>query len=823
MGKKIRGDQQITSAGTILVVDDEEDFLWATDTMLQKAGYSVIQAKNGEKVLKLLEKDIPDLILMDYRLPNRNGLQVAADVKQRIPTVPIIMLTGYAEVGSAVEAMKIGVYDYVTKPVDIDDLLFTIKRCLEKQDLIEEVERLRKALEELERLITTISTRFINLSSDEIDSGISEAVKEIGAFTDVDRSYAFVLSDNGTKIDDTYEWCAEGVKPQTQNLKGISINDELPWFAKRLKEFEVVHVPCVADLRPEASDEKEYFQAQDVQSLLAIPMTYGGSLAGFLRFDSTRANKKWTEGIIALLGVVGEIFINALERKRTEVALQESEERYRTVADFTYDWEYWLAPDGHFIYISPSCERITGYSSEEFVNDPGLFEKIIHPDDHSTVINHLGEEQSLEKSVSIDFRIITRRGEERWISHVCQAVYGADKTYLGRRASNRDISKRKQMQEELLKSRKMEAIATLAGGVAHEFNNALMGIMGNIELLKMDLPEEKRRDRYFEAMRGSGHRMSRLTDQLLAYAQGGKYQPKNLKLDAFVIQTLQILQHDLSPEVRVETHFSKDISHIKADNAQMQMVLSAILANSNEAIEDEGLIRITAENKDINEDFTKQRPGLKPGYYVCLTIKDDGKGMDEETISGIFEPFFTTKFQGRGMGMAAVYGIVKNHHGWIYVDSELGKGTLVQIYLPAIEIELKKPEKAEVEIATGSGTILMIEDEDVVIEVTQAMLEWLGYRVMVAKTGKDAIHIAETFDGQIDLALLDIKLPDIEGGKVYPLIMKARPDLKVVIFSGYAIYGPARKILDAGAQDFIQKPFSLATLSEKLKKVLEGK
>ena len=321
MSKKIRGDQQITSAGKILVVDDDEDFLWVTDTMLQKAGYSVIQAKNGEKVLKLLEKDIPDLILMDYRLPNRNGLQVAADVKQRIPTVPIIMLTGYAEVGSAVEAMKMGVYDYVTKPIDIDDLLFTIKRCLEKQDLIEEVERLRKALGEFERLITTISTRFINLSSDEIDSGIREALKEIGEFADVDRSYAFVLSDNGTKIDDTYEWCAEGVKPQTQNLKGISIDDELSWFAKRLRNFEVVHVPCVADLRPEASDEKEYFQAQDVQSLLAIPMTYGGSLVGFLGFDSARANKEWTEGIIALLGVVGEIFTNALERKRAEEAL----------------------------------------------------------------------------------------------------------------------------------------------------------------------------------------------------------------------------------------------------------------------------------------------------------------------------------------------------------------------------------------------------------------------------------------------------------------------------------------------------------------------
>ena len=292
---------------------------------------------------------------------------------------------------------------------------------------------------------------------------------------------------------------------------------------------------------------------------------------------------------------------------------------------------------------------------------------------------------------------------------------------------SRNVTDHKQAEEEkerleaqLQQTQKMEAIATLAGGVAHEFNNALTGIMGNIELLKMDLPEDERRDKYFGAMKGSGHRMSRLTDQLLAYAQGGKYQPRDLKLDDFVIQTLPILQHDLSPTVRVETHFPKDISYIKADYAQMQMVLSAISAES------------------------------------------------------------------KAQGAKAV----------------------------------KQPE---LELAIGEGTILMIEDEDVVIEVTQAMLEMLGYRVMVGKTGKDAIHITETFDGQIDLALLDIKLPDMEGGKVYPLIMKARPNLKVIVFSGYPIEGPARKILDAGAQDFIQKPFSIATLSEKFKEVLEGK
>jgi CheY-like chemotaxis protein len=367
----------------------------------------------------------------------------------------------------------------------------------------------------------------------------------------------------------------------------------------------------------------------------------------------------------------------------------------------------------------------------------------------------------------------------------------------------------------------------LAGGVAHEFNNALMGIMGNLELLEMDFPKDERQDRYFEAMKGSGHRMSRLTNQLLAYAQGGKYQPRELKLDDFVIETLEILQHELSPEVRVETHFPKNISYVKADSAQMQMLLSAILANSNEAIEDQGFIRITAENKDVDEDFAKQHPALTPGYHVCLTIEDNGKGMSEEEREKIFEPFSTTKFQGRGMGMAAVHGIVMSHDGWISVDSELGKGTVVRIYLPAIEAkeEVKEDEvlSPAVKLPMGEGTILVIEDEEPLVELFRQVLERLGYRVLQAETGKEAVELAKTFDGQIDLALLDIKLPDMDGGRVYPLIMEARPDLKVIVCSGYSIHGPAQDILDAGAEGFIQKPFSIAPFAEKLKEVLEGK
>jgi len=510
------------------------------------------------------------------------------------------------------------------------------------------------------------------------------------------------------------------------------------------------------------------------------------------------------------------------ERKQAEGALRESEERFRTLFEEVPIPIQGYGPDGTIHYWNSASENSYGYKKEEAVGKD-IVELIVPPEMRDVMRNVIKSSAGTGEMPPSEELLLMRKDCSRvpvFSSHAVLERSGKAPEFF---CFDVDLTEHKRLQNQLQKAVKMEAIATLAGGVAHEFNNALMGIMGNIELLKMNFPEAERSEKNLNAMKRSGQRMTRLTDQLLAYAEGGKYQPKNLRLDDFVIETLPILQHDLSPTIRVETHFPKDISYINADNAQMQMVLSAILANSNEAVEDEGFIRITVENKDVDDDFTKQSPGLKPGSYVCLTIEDDGKGMDEETRNGIFEPFFSTKFQGRGMGMAAVYGIVKSHDGWIYVDSESGKGTTVRVYLPAIEIDIEKPKKIKAEVAMGSGTILMIEDEYVVIEVTRVMLEKLGYRVMVAKTGKDAIHIAETFDGRIDLALLDRKLPDIDGRTLYPLIMKARSNLKVIVFSGSSIDGPAREILDAGAQDFIQKPFSLATLSEKLKEVLEGK
>jgi len=254
--------------------------------------------------------------------------------------------------------------------------------------------------------------------------------------------------------------------------------------------------------------------------------------------------------------------------------------------------------------------------------------------------------------------------------------------------------------------------------------------MVNLDMLEMGYPDDADIKKYADRMMDSTHRMADLTGQLLAYAKGGKYQVKTTSLRDFVRDTLPLIKHTLKSSVSIETDLPRDIMNIKTDLTQLQMVLSAVLKNASEAIEDEGLIRVTCRNETIAEKDIKDFPGLKIGPYICLTITDDGKGMDKETRSRIFEPFFTTKFQGRGLGMAAAYGIIKNHDGWISVDSEIGKGTTLRIYFPAIAAVPKAPKKPKIQLTTGTGTILVIEDEEMVMDVIQGLLEKLGYRVL---------------------------------------------------------------------------------------------
>ncbi len=510
------------------------------------------------------------------------------------------------------------------------------------------------------------------------------------------------------------------------------------------------------------------------------------------------------------------------ELHQTAENLKRSEEKYRSILESIEEGYYEVDLTGNLTFFNDAMCKITGFSRKELMGTNNRV--FMTPESAKAVFETFNRVYVTGQSdKNLEWEYVRKNGTS---GHVEISVYLMKDTQgqpTGFRGVVRDVSEKKRAEDLFRRAQNMEVMSTLAGGIAHVFNNTLMGITGNIELLKMDLPKEMGRHKYLEKMKIAAHRMSRLTDQLLAYAEGGKYRASKMALGDFVRDALPILEHTLSPEVRVETDLPGDISSTLADGTQMQMVLSAIMSNASDAIEGEGRIRITVRDDYLDENFVKHCSELKAGRYVCLTVEDDGRGMDEETKSRVFDPFFTTKFEGRGMGMAAAYGIVRNHEGWIGVESELGKGTVVKVWLPAIEAEAKEVKEDRSEPVAGSETVLVIEDEEDVLEITRALLERLGYRVLEARTGNKGVEVARTFSGEIDLVLLDIKLPDIPGSKVYPLLMEARPGLKVIISSGYSIDGPAREILDAGAEGFIKKPYSVRGLSEKLKEVFKDK
>ena len=479
---------------------------------------------------------------------------------------------------------------------------------------------------------------------------------------------------------------------------------------------------------------------------------------------------------------------------------------------------------GKNIFINSEYTNLTGYTLDDIQQmGQSEFFSLFHPDDQAAVAAHFDriKDVSDEAVLEIEYRFKTKEG--RWIwcfsrDTVFARSHGSVSQIMG---TFIDVTERKQAERALLQVRKLEAISTLAGGLAHDFNNALSTIVTNVELLKLDRPDDREVMEFINPILDSARRMAHLTSQLMAYAQGGKYRTEKISLSRFIEDRLPSILHHDDPNIHIETDLPADLPNISADPTQMQMILSAITANAAEAVEGTGYITISTGTAEINEEVAKNRVGSKPGSYVYLRVEDDGKGMDEEAKKRIFDPFFTTKFQGRGLGMAATYGIVKNHEGWIDIHSEVGKGTAVQVYFPAVYVQEAHAEEKREQLTAGKGTILAVEDEAPVMAAMKKALQMLGYDVLTATSGREAIKVVKTHDGKIELVILDIGLPDMPGDKVLASLLTERPSLKVLICSGYAPNSSAQGILDKGARGFVQKPFSLAEFSSKVNEVIE--
>ncbi len=539
--------------------------------------------------------------------------------------------------------------------------------------------------------------------------------------------------------------------------------------------------------------------------------------------------KLW--GRTVLVGVFRDIS----ERKKTEAALKQERDRNQKYLDTVQTIMVALDAQGRITMINRKGCELLGYNEQELLGrnwfetclpQPMGMEKV-YPVFRRIMSGDLKSVEYFENAV------LCRDGQSRLIAWRNANLTDEDGRIIGTLSSGEDITARKQteaehekLQSQLLQAQKMEFVGRLAGGVAHDFNNMLQAILGNIELALPEAPAGSAIRKNLESAHKAARRSADLTGQLLAFARKQAVMPRVLNLNDAITAMLKMLQRMIGEDIDLAWMPKSGLWLVKMDPAQIDQILANLFVNARDAIAGVGKITIETGNRTFDKDSTRLQPEAMPGEYVLLAVSDNGCGMEKDVLEHIFEPFFTTKEVGRGtgLGLATVYGIVKQNNGFINVYSEPGRGTTFKIYLP-------RHAQAFAEITTisapqpphGKGEIILIvEDEASILETAKAMLEKLGYMVLTAAKPSDALKLAETYAGKIDLLLTDVIMPQMNGRLLVEQIRAVQSGLKCLFMSGYTADAVARHGVLEESVSFIQKPFSYAELGQKVRLTLEG-
>jgi PAS domain S-box-containing protein len=532
--------------------------------------------------------------------------------------------------------------------------------------------------------------------------------------------------------------------------------------------------------------------------------------------------------------------------KQAEEALRESEERLRQVIltsnigifdhNHVTDELYWSLQNREIWGVGPD-EPISAKGLREPPDNPAYL-RLIHPDDRDRI------QQATEQAhhggdglYEVEHRVVRRDGTVRWVIIRAQTFFegeGRSRHPVRTIGAVRDVTEQKQAEEEreklqaqLVQAQKMELVGRLAGGVAHDFNNMLNVILGHTELAMKQVAPSHAIQTDLEQVLQAAQRSADLTRQLLGFARKQPVSPKVLDLNEFVAASIKMLRRLIGEDISLVSSAGPDLWPVQIDPTQVDQVLANLSANSRDAISGVGQITIATQNVVLDDSYCARHPGSVPGSYVMLEVADDGHGMDRETLAHVFEPFYTTKAdgQGTGLGLATVYGIVKQNGGFITVSSEVGRGTRVTIFLPRAARELQKAETGdeEEEPLGGTETILLVEDEPLLLRFSRISLERMGYTVFPASTPAEAIRLAEENAGKIQLLVTDVVMPEMNGRELAARLTARTPQLKCLFVSGYF----SNAIQPDGASEFgahfLQKPFSRNLLAAKVRQVLEAR
>ncbi len=734
--------------------------------MLRAKGHAVQTATSGRQGLSLLESHPVDVAIVDIKLPDIPGLELLDAIKRAAPASEVIFVTAYASTRTAIQAINGAAFAYLTKPFEMEHLLATLAKAREKQDLIralrESEERYRLVTEHIHDAVFLVDLegRF-TFGNGRIEQLTGYRVDEL-----VGRPISMILTPEGQRATDT-------------RLQAMHTGHDVPLFY----EIEIVRKD-------------------------------GGRVLVEISSTSVRRGGR----TIGRLAVARDV----TQRKAADTALRDSEERFRATFEQAATGMGHTTLEGRHVRVNQRLCDIVGYTREEML--ARTFQDITHPDDLDLDLVAMRQLIANEiPTLSREKRFIHKDGSTVWVDltvSTMREASGEPKYFL---AVIQDITARKQLEGELLHAQRMEGVGQLAGGIAHDFNNLLTVIGGRSQLALAALPGDHPLRRDLELIRTTAQRAAALTRQLLAFSRKQVLQPRVVNPGDLVRGSTNLLKRLIGEDIDLVFVPAPDVGRVRVDPGQLEQVIVNLAVNSRDAMPMGGRLTIETSNVTLDPAYAARHVGVTPGRYVMLAVSDSGEGMDAATRARIFEPFFTTKGPGKGtgLGLATVYGIVKQSGGHVRVYSEVGAGTVFRIYLPRTDAVVEAQESDDVAIPRGIETVLLVEDEEDVRDVAREVLEQLGYQVLEATSADDAILIAQRHMGIINLLLTDVVMPRMSGRVLAEMIAAERAETKVLFMSGYTDDAIVRHgVLEAGTQ-FLEKPFTPQALAFKIRAVLD--
>jgi two-component system cell cycle sensor histidine kinase/response regulator CckA len=600
------------------------------------------------------------------------------------------------------------------------------------------------------------------------------------------------------------------------NRKGC---DVLGWTERELVGRDFLEACIPARLRAATTTRFGEVVAGDLSVVEAMVLTKSGD-ERLIEWRNTLQYDR--DG--ALVGTFSS-GADVTDRSRALEALQTAEERTRFALEAASVGLWDLDRATGVVAWSAILEAQHGLAAGTFGRTMQAFMACIHPEDRASVVETIDRATRSGADFALHYRSLWPDGTVRWLSGAGRVVLDAQGGPVRAVGISMDVTERRALEEQYRQSQKMEAIGLLASGVAHDFNNLLTVILGFTELAAAEVETGSRQSEPLGEIRKAGERAAVLTRQLLAFSRRQVLEPKILDLNALITDLERMLRRLIGEDVELATALDPGVGPVRADVGQIEQVILNLAVNARDAMPTGGKLTIETRNVELDESYAREHVAVRPGSYAMLAVTDTGTGMSAETKSHMFEPFFTTKGQGKGtgLGLATVYGIVKQSEGNIWVYSELGRGATFKIYLPLVKSDSSPVEArpSDARPARGSETVLLVEDEDAVRTLTRRILEGFGYSILEARKGEAALELARRHSQPIHLLLTDVVMPDMGGPELAERMRRVRPDTKVLFMSGYTDDAVVRHGIIANGVHFLQKPFTPEALARKVRETLD--